>query len=111
LAFGASKKAVENFGEGFLEEFHKQRIKRKIQMFHIYNSSALDRIKYLNKMKFTHAKFLAKKYDTTMSTAICHDTVLLLNFLDSLFVIKIKSQQIADTYKRYFELMWRMAKN
>jgi len=110
LAFGASRKAVENFGEGFLDEFHKQRIKKKIPMFHIYNPSAVERVSFINKMRHTHAKCLPKKYDTTISTAFCKDTVLLLNFLEGVFVIKIKSQQIADTYKRYFELMWRMAK-
>ncbi|MFA5992962.1 MAG: helix-turn-helix domain-containing protein [Candidatus Pacearchaeota archaeon] len=110
FVYGASKEAVETFGEGFLKEFHKERIKNKIHMKHIYNKNAQERISYLNKLKFTEARALPEKYDSSVSTNICEDFILLLIFSKPVLVIKIKNKEIAESYKKYFDLIWKSAK-
>ena len=80
LVFGAPPQAIETLGEGFLKEFHKERIKNKIEMKHIYSQSAIERINSLNKMKFTEAKYLPKKYDSTVSTNVCGDQIVFFVF-------------------------------
>lgn len=107
--YGASKEAVEAFGEGFLEDFHKRRAKKKILMRHIYNLDALKRIEFLNKIECTEARFLSKKYDTLVSTQICDDMVILIIFVNPVSIITIKNKEIADTYNKYFELLWSKA--
>jgi hypothetical protein len=79
-------------------------------MRHIYNQEAKERMDVLNKMKFTEAKHLAGKYDADAPTNICGDTVIFFVFSEPVSVIKIKSKKIADTYKKYFELLWQHAK-
>lgn len=108
--YGASNEAVESFGVGFLKDFHNRRIKKKITMKHIYNGDASDRIRALNKMKYTEAKHLSKHYDTLVATVICQDTVLLLIFSNPVSVITIKRQEIADAYTKYFEILWSRSK-
>jgi hypothetical protein len=109
--YGASREAVEAFGEGFLEDFHKRRAKKKILMRHIYNIDAIKRIDFLNKLEYTEAKFLSKKYDTHVSTQICDDVVILIIFVNPVSIITIKNKEIADTYNKYFELLWSKAQN
>jgi sugar-specific transcriptional regulator TrmB len=109
-AYGISKKASEYAGFGFLDDFHKKRIKSKIMMRHIYNQEASDRRKFLNKLNYTEARHLARKYDAEAPTNICGDMVIFFVFSDPISVIKIKSKRIADTYKRYFEILWNHAK-
>lgn len=108
--YGASQVSVDSFGEGFLKEFHKERIKKKIIMRHIYDETAIERVRYLNTVPFTEARYLPKKYSTIASTAICGDTVLLIIFSSPFSAIKIKNKAIADTYNQYFELLYRDAK-
>ncbi len=108
--YGIPIHAMSQFGPPFLKDFHKERIKKKVQMYHIYNQNVKDRISQLNKMKFTEAKHLSKEYDARASTLICGDTVLLTLFFNSPTVIKIKNEVIAETYGKYFDLLWEQAK-
>lgn len=107
--YGASKEAIEAFGEGFLEDYHKNRARKKILMRHIYNVDAIDRVIFLNKLKFTEARMLPKKYDTHVTTIICGDLVYLNIFVNPISCITIKNKEIADTYNKYFELLWSKA--
>ncbi len=108
--FGASKEALDTFGEGFLNDFHAKRMKKKVFMRHIYNVNVADRIKKLNKMKYTAARHLSKQYDSLVSTNICGDTVVLIIFSSPVSVMTIKRKEIADAYSRYFNILWSRAK-
>ncbi|MFH1307725.1 MAG: helix-turn-helix domain-containing protein [archaeon] len=94
-----------------IPHFHRERIKKKIQMDHIYNSQAKERREYLNKMSYTTAKYLPPSFDSQASTTVCGDQVI-LNFWTTkpLLTIQIKNQAIAETYKKYFALLFKAAK-
>ena len=68
-------------------------------MYHIYNEDAQDRIKYLNEMEYTKARFLPSKFDTNIMTLICGDSVLLTFWEDPISTILIENRAIAETYK------------
>ncbi|VVB77638.1 HTH-type sugar sensing transcriptional regulator TrmBL1 [uncultured archaeon] len=108
--YGVSTEAINAFGIGFLNEFHKTRIKKGILMRHIYDETAKDRAKKLNKMKLTEARCLPKKYETVASTNICDNTVLITVFSNPVSSIKIKNKELANAYTRYFEILWKQAK-
>ena len=109
-ASGASTQAVETFGEGFLKEFHKERMKKKIVMKHIYNKDAFNRIKLLNKMKYTEARYLPDKYHTVAATSVCDGTVVIFVFSKPVMVIRIDNKIIADAYRDNFELLYKIGK-
>jgi sugar-specific transcriptional regulator TrmB len=109
--YGASKEAVESFGLGFLKEFHKARINKKIFMGHVYNKNALERINSLNKMKYTEARYLPEKYDTVVATVICGKRVLFLIFSKPVIVITMNNPEIADAYRKYYDILWKKAKS
>ncbi|MBI3334129.1 hypothetical protein HYZ97_01465 [Candidatus Pacearchaeota archaeon] len=104
--YGATKDAPESFGVAFLDDFHKRRVEKKILMRHIYHYDAPERILKLNKLKHTEARHLPKKYYSAVSTAICGDTVLLIIFTQPVSLIKIQNKAIAESYNKYFEILW-----
>jgi len=108
--YGASTNSVDSFGEGFLKEFHNERIKKKILMRHIYDESAVERVKHLNRLNFTEAKYIPKKYFTIAATIICDDITLIVVFGNNLSAIVIKNKDISDAYNKYFELLYRQAR-
>src|SRR4030042_2962231 len=55
--YGIPKDVSDVIG-GFIEDFHKIRISKKIIMKHIYNKNADKRIKYLNNLEYTEARYL-----------------------------------------------------
>jgi HTH-type transcriptional regulator, sugar sensing transcriptional regulator len=108
--YGASIKSIDAFGLGFLKDFHAERIKQKISMRHIYDADAIERTKYLTRMKLTEAKILPKKYYSIVSTNICGDTVMFLIFSNPASAIIIKNKSIAEAYSNYFEILWKQAR-
>ncbi|HJX50803.1 MAG TPA: helix-turn-helix domain-containing protein, partial [Candidatus Nanoarchaeia archaeon] len=109
VVYGIPNSAIETIGP-ILKEFHKERIKRKIPMRHIYNQNAQERIKQLNKMKYTEAKHLSEKYDSLVSTNLAGDKVILIIWDKELSVIEITDKNIAESYKNYSEILWSKAR-
>lgn len=108
--YGASQAAYTFVGEGFLKEYHKERIKKKILMRHIYDETAIDRVKYLNKLNFTEAKYFSKRYFTITATFICNDCTMIVVFSNPLTIIKIKNKEVSEAYNKYFDILWSRAK-
>ena len=109
LVYGIPKNAPEMMRH-FITHFHDTRIAKKIVMNHVYNHNAQERIAYLNTLPYTEARYLPQQYYSTVSTNICGDEVVLVLWLDTPFVVQIKNKQIADSYKSYFEVLWKNAK-
>lgn len=107
--YGIPGKASEIIGP-MLKKFHKTRIKKKILMRHIYNASAIERVNYLNKMKYTEARILPKQYDTSASTNIAGNKIAIFLWDKEITVIEMDDKEIAKSYKNYFEILWKKAK-
>nr|MBC8444149.1 hypothetical protein [Candidatus Woesearchaeota archaeon] len=93
-----------------IPHFHKERIAQKIAMRHIYNHDAKERITFLNKMALTSAKYLPERFDSQVSTVVCGEEVFLTLWTKPLLNIQIKNKNVAESYKRYFSLLWEAAK-
>jgi sugar-specific transcriptional regulator TrmB len=107
--YGIPSDAPEIIGS-ILTEFHKERIKKKILMRHIYNSEGAARARFLNKMKYTEARVLPSKYDSATTTNIVEGKVVLISWTRDLTVIEIRDSDVANSYRVYFELLWKMSK-
>lgn len=110
LVFGVPKEAPKVLKPHFLEQFHKQRIEKKIIEKVIYNEDAVPRIQELKKTPLLEVKKLPKEFNSPMSTNICGEEVFLELFRENPLTIQIKSKDIADMYKKYFEILWNNAK-
>ena len=106
-----SPKAASDVAKHFLNKFHKERIAKKIPMYHIYNADAKERINVIKKWPYTYVRILPAKFNSPVSTGICGDEVT-LKFWDKKdgMAITIRSDKVAKSYKNYFDLLWEMAK-
>jgi hypothetical protein len=108
--FGIPKEAPEILGN-WLVPHHQKRIKLGIPMMHLYNEDAKERIKLLNKLPFTKARYLPKEFNSPASTEVCGDETMIAIWRRPPVIIKIKNRAVAEAYKNYFKLLWRNAKN
>ena len=97
--------------ECFLENYHRRRSQAKIPMKLIYNSDAKERIKWLNKQPYTESRYLPQECDSPVSTTVCGDEVVMTLYDDSPLTIQIKNAKIAQAYKKYFDVLWNLAKD
>lgn len=109
--FGVPKEAPKVLGDYLLERYHNERVKAKIFEKVIYNEDAIDRITQLKKTPLCEVKVLPKDFNSPMSINICGDEVFFALFSrDPCLIIQIKSKDVAEMYKKYFDLMWNISK-
>lgn len=109
LIYGIPKTAPEIM-KTRIPHFHKERMKRKIRMDHIYNYDAVERINFLNKMPYTNAKYLPDRFESQVSTNICGDEVIIAVWSSPVVSVRIKNKLISDSYKHHFKVLWKLAK-
>jgi len=106
LIIGGSPIAYEIL-QFYFKWFDKRRVENKIKTRVIFNKTD----KKLN-IPYSEIKFLPDKYSSPLAVNIYGDKVaLILWSKENPLAIVIKNKEISDGYRKYFELMWRVAKS
>jgi len=97
-------KIMPEYFKQFLAQCEKSRIKEKI----LCNKKAKKKMQSYD-YKHSETKALPHEYALPTTTAIFGDSVLIFNWNEPYTVVRITSKTMAESYKVYFELLWRMA--
>jgi HTH-type transcriptional regulator, sugar sensing transcriptional regulator len=109
LAFGIGKEEIENKKVSlFIKRFHMRRAKQKTKARIIMHPETKKDMKIFSKLKYYNYRFTETKFPTNI--AIWKDNVLTLVWGDNPIAFVIKSEQVADKYRKYFEYLWEQAK-
>jgi predicted transcriptional regulator len=108
-AFGIPKLLPDTLG-AFLVTFHRDRIAKKIRIRHIYNEDAHERIKWLNSIKYSEAKYLPPEYSVPATTLVYGNKTAFWIWSKEPFCVIIESEKMADAYRKYFEILYKIAK-
>jgi len=104
LVIGASYLADEIF-KFYLKWYGKERKEKRIKLRMIFTERKKKSI------PFSEIRYLPKKYASPMAINIYRDKVaIILWSKENPFAIVIKEKEIAEAYKKHFELMWGVAK-
>jgi len=99
--YGTPKEVIDLLG-GFLNEFHRLRIEKKIPIRHILGVDSMKRVRELNKLEFTEARYFPSSYNSKISTNICGDKLVLILWEVPVSAIVIENKSIAKAYKNYY---------
>lgn len=114
-----TKKDVYSFGipkdistkmKNFIVSYHKRRAKLKINQYHIYDENAKDRIKVLNSLPYTKARYMPKEENSPATTTVYGDKIAFFIWADPPFSVLIESRRMAESYLKYFNMLWKLAK-
>jgi len=93
-----------------LSRFHKERIKRKISWRVIYNDDKPGRKRgqETSKWKYTQIRYMEK---TSPTTTYCYGNkvAIVLWIKEKLLAIMIEDEVIANSFKEFFEVLWKNA--
>ncbi len=109
--FGVPQIAVSLLGEYYQNVIHQKRVQKKQWMYHIYNSDAKERIKFLNKLPYTEAKYLHPEFNFPVATRICGKEISITHYAKNPMTIVIRSAEMAEAYRKYFAILWEKAQN
>ena len=87
--------------------YDKVRAKKKIKVKVIFDLSAKGKTKNI---PYAEIRYLAKNYATPAATNIYGDKVAIINWTEDPLAILINNKEIADSYRKYFEILWKNAK-
>lgn len=104
LIFGAEERAQETLPI-YTEQWANLRRKKNIHAKIIATKGTKAPIWKLNQVKF-----VSKEYQSPASTMIYGDNVALVIPEDPVLIILIKSKKLAQSYRSYFNLLWKIAK-
>lgn len=106
LILGASPLAEELLRYYFIW-YDKRRIQKGIKIKLLYNESERKK----RNIKLAEIKYLPSQYSNPAAMNIYGDRIAIIHWSkDNPFVILIKDNEIAEGYRKYFELMWRISK-
>ena len=106
---GAPKEVEEQIGAYFLD-WHKRRAKQRIKCKILYNFDAKERAEQIKEISFTEIRFLPENIYTPALIDIGKDYIATILFGENPICFVIKNKKIAESYRNYFELLWKTAK-
>lgn len=92
------------------EAIEQKRIQKKIQKKLIAFSSEEDKFNNDSHRLYTEFRFFKSYHPTTSSINIFGDTVGIIIWATEPILIQIKNEEVARSYKHYFDEMWSAAK-
>jgi sugar-specific transcriptional regulator TrmB len=104
LILGANPKAYDLL-EFYFHWYDKKRKEKKINIRIISSDKRISRI------PLAKIKYLPQKYANPVSMNIYSDKVAIILWTSQPIAILIKNKEIAEGYRNYFELMWKIAKS
>lgn len=103
LILGASQEAYEIL-QFYFKWYDKARKQKKIKARIIASDKKIKRI------PLAEIKYLPEKYSNPVAVNIYEDKTAIILWAKEPIAVVIKNREIANGYKNYFELMWRIAK-
>ncbi|MBR9675852.1 hypothetical protein GOV05_02480 [Candidatus Woesearchaeota archaeon] len=105
LIIGASKNAYEVL-KYYLPHYERERTKKKIKV-----RLLIDKAEEKLKVPLSQVKYLPDEFSGPTATNIYADKVALIIWIENPYAILIKDKDVADSYKKHFEFMWKNAKD
>ncbi|MDP3733916.1 MAG: hypothetical protein Q8R37_01690, partial [Nanoarchaeota archaeon] len=108
FSYGGPQKSHDLLGNFFWENFQRRRIKNKIKAKLLFHHSLRWWADELNKKyKLTTVKTTQRNFEELSETIICGKRVAIIIYLDKPFGFLIEEPLAANSYKKFFELLWK----
>ncbi len=107
--FGAPKEANEKFGAYYVE-WNNQRVKKGIKLKILYNSDSREYGEVRKLLPLTEVRYMKKELETPAWIDIFRDYVVTINVHGTPVCFLIKNKESAESYEKYFDVLWKQAK-
>ncbi len=107
-SFGAGKGEDIEQVQLFFERLHQQRIKKKVKSFIIFNKASKGLFKTQEKSKLVEVRYLIES--TPAAINIYKNYTIMAILTEEPITFLIRNKQVADSFREYFKIMWKIAK-
>ncbi|HLD57897.1 MAG TPA: helix-turn-helix domain-containing protein [archaeon] len=105
VGFGIDETRYKEMFPHLMEQYFKMEEKMGIKE----RLLASEKAKFIYRKKAAEYRFIPEEFFNPTPTLVYGDKVV-ITIWDPLTIIVIKNRELADSYKKYFELLWKQAK-
>ena len=95
----------------FFQRWHPKRAKKGVPGKMIYEYDARDVAKARAKLPLTKVKVLPKSFNTPAAIHLFRDRTSIILFSKPTTVVQIESKEVAESFREYFKIIWKLAKS
>jgi len=92
----------------YFPHHEKERIKKRIKLKLLFNESARTK-DIATKREYAEIRFLPPEYFSPVPTTIYNNRVITLIWAEPLAIV-VDNKEVASTYRKYFDLLWKISK-
>ncbi len=89
---------------------HKRRVENKLPSRQVFDESVRGGGKEIATNTLTNIRYIDKEFAQFQETVIVGDHVAIAVFTENPYAFLIKDKHVADSYRKHFELLWKIAK-
>lgn len=108
--FGGGPITSEIMGFTWWLNLHKRRVANKLSSRQVFDESVREGGKEIAKNQLTNIRYVDKEFAQFQETVIVGDCVAIAVFSQNPYAFLIKDNNVSESYRKYFELLWKSAK-
>ncbi len=108
--FGGGPITSEIMGFTWWLNLHKRRVANKLPSRQVFDESVKVEGKDIAKNPLTKIRYVSKEFAQFQETVIVGDYVAIAVFSANPYAFLIKDKNVAESYRKHFELLWSIAK-
>jgi hypothetical protein len=93
----------------YFKHWNKKRIRKKVYVKAIFNEEA-KHIKEVSKLPLTKVRTIPKEFSTPAVINIYGNKVAIILWTKNPLAFIVKNKEYADSFRNYFELLWKISK-
>jgi sugar-specific transcriptional regulator TrmB len=105
--FGGGIACVERMGLAWWNNLHTRRVANKLSARQVFDESVRPEDEHVSKL--SKIKYLDKEFAQFQETVIVGDYVAIAVFSEKPYAFLMHDSKVAQGYRKYFELLWKVA--
>ncbi|MBI2146569.1 hypothetical protein HYU22_04475 [Candidatus Woesearchaeota archaeon] len=108
--FGGGFPCVALMSNAWWMNLHQRRIANKLPARQVFDETVRKIGNAINELPLSKVKFLSKEFVQFQETVIVGDKVAINVFNENPYGFLVQDAKVAEGYRKYFEVLWRLAK-
>jgi hypothetical protein len=108
--YGGGEECAKRMGLSWWVNLHTRRVENKIPARQLFDETVRSQATDITSKPLTTVRYLAADFASFQETVIVGDYVAVTVFTENPYSFLMHDAKVAQSYRKYFEALWKMAK-
>jgi sugar-specific transcriptional regulator TrmB len=107
---GGTRVTHESMGDSWWTNLHRKMVAKKLKRRQIFDETIRNFGTMLSRLPYSDIRYLSKEFEQLQETIIIGEYIGIAIFTSEPYGVLIKDKEVADGYRKQFEMLWKLAK-